>query len=104
MSEKQKEKILVYNKIPKEATIVCQMKQKRDKNKEKGIHEKIIINNDMIEYCYYDDSVTTNFYETIVWKRNAGIVLYRRGYAAELNAITLWQEKYIENPHEFNIE
>lgn len=68
-----------------------------------NIYEKIIFKNDLIEYSYYDDSVATNFYETFIWEKDVGIILYRRGYAAELNAITLWLEKYIDNPHEFSI-
>ena len=104
ISEKQIKDILTNDKIPDNATLVCSEKEKRDKNKRKGVHENITINNDMIEYSYYDNSVTQNFYETIIWQKDVGMILYRRGYAAELNAITLWLEKYINNPHEFNIK
>lgn len=103
MSEKEKKDFLLNDKIPNDATLVCKEEEKKDKNKKKGVHEKIIIKSDMIEYSYYDDSVVTNFYETFIWKKDVGMILYRRGYAAELNAITLWLEKYIDNPHEFSI-
>lgn len=98
-----KEKNLCNDKIPDDAALVCREEEMKDKNEKKGVHEKIIIENDTIEYSYFDNSAVTNFYETIVWKKDVGMILYRRGYAAELNAITLWLEKYMDNPREFSI-
>ena len=103
MTEDQKEKFLLDGKIPESASLVCSNEEKKDKNKKKGVHEKIIIENDLIEYSYYDDSSATNFYETFIWKKDVGMVLYRRGYSAELNSITLWLGEHISDPHEFSI-
>ena len=105
ISEKQKRDILDKDQIPDDATLVCSEKGKKDKNKRKGVHEKITVNDDIVEYSYYNNSVETlSFYETIFWKKDVGMILYRRGYGAELEAITLWLEKYVNNPHEFDIK
>jgi len=103
LSEEEIKTLLESGEILKDAVIVCQNKEVKDKNKDKGWHEKITIKGGIVEYSSYDDSSTTNFYETFVWKEGAGIILYRRGYGAELEAITLWQEEWIDNPHDFNL-
>lgn len=104
LSEEKIKILLESGEVLKDATIVCENKEIKDTNKNKGWHEKITIKEDIIEYSSYDDSSTTNFYEAFVWKKGVGIILYRRGYAAELDAITLWQENWIDNPHEFNLK
>ena len=105
ISEKQKRDILTKDQIPDDAALVCSEIGKKDKNKRKGVHEKITVNDDIVEYSYYNNSVETlSFYETIFWKKDVGMILYRRGYGAELEAITLWLEKYVNNPHEFDIK
>ena len=103
LSEKQKKKLLSDDILPKNANIVCQMQPEMKKRKD-GVREEITTFDDLIEYCYSDTSTATNFYETIIWKKNVGIILYRRGYAAELDAITLWLEDYVEKPHEFAVK
>lgn len=103
LSQKQIKKILSDNVVPENASIVCQLKPQINIIQD-GIQEEIKVCDNLIEYCYSDNSVSTNFYETIIWKRNIGIILYRRGYAAELDSITLWLEEYVKKPHEFSIE
>lgn len=104
LSEEQKTAIITLGQVPDEAEVVCQSTEIEDTNQDKGWHKKIHINGDFIKYSCYDDTSATNFYETFVWQKDVGIILYRRGYAAELDAMTLWMEDRVENPHEFSME
>lgn len=101
LSQEEQSKLLTDGIIPDSATIVCQDEEIKDKNSnKKGWHERIDRNEDVVEYYRWNDENTTNFYEHIFWEENVGIILYRRGYAAELDSITMWREEYVSNPHE----
>ncbi len=100
LSQDEQSKLLANGEIPSSATVVCQDEEIKDKNNNKGWHERIDRNEDVVEYYRWNDENTTNFYEHIFWKENIGIILYRRGYAAELDAITMWRDEYVTQPHE----
>lgn len=83
--------------------VVCHEQAIQDKNNKKGWHERIDRNGDLAGYYRWNDETATNFYEWIIWKEHVGIILYKRGYAAELEDITMWREQYVEKPHDFDL-
>lgn len=99
LSQDEQSKLLANGEIPGSATVVCQDEEIKDKNNNKGWHERIDRNGDVVEYYRWNDENTTNFYEHIFWKENIGVILYRRGYAAERDAITMWRDEYVTKPH-----
>ena len=99
LSQDEQNKLLTDGEIPDLATVVCQDEEIKDKNNNKGWHERIDRNEDVVEYYRWNDENTTNFYEHIFWKENIRIILYRRGFAAELDAITMWRDEYVTKPH-----
>lgn len=100
LSQDEQSKLLMNGEISDSATVVCQDEEIKDKNNNKGWHERIDRNEDVVEYYRWNDENTTNFYEQIFWKENTGIILYKRGYAAEIDAITMWRDEYMTQPHE----
>lgn len=101
LSGKEKEDLITLGKIPERAYIVCQDGEIKDANEGiKGCHEKIQIKEKQVRYSQYYDWGDTGFYEVFLWQKDDGMILYKRGYGAERDAITLWQEGKVENPHD----
>lgn len=73
------------------ATLVCQgmaLNDRLDEN-EKGWHEYIVVNGDLIEYHGYSNEGSTNFYENFTWEPEKGLVYYKCGFGAESYGIEL---------------
>lgn len=103
LSQEEQRKLLADGEIPDSAVVICQEQAIKDKNNKKGWHERIDRNGELTGYYRWNDETATNFYEWIIWKEHVGIILYKRGYAAELEDITMWREQYVEKPHDFDL-
>lgn len=93
------------NNLPTEAVVVCQEDEKPDLDKEKtGIHSEIIscgTNNDVRQFStWYIKSDYSDIREiySYAFKKNIGLISYHgRETQAGLNAVQLWNCKYVKS-------
>lgn len=90
-TEENLNKIKTSKEIPGDAAIVCQDKALKDSlaDDELGWHQYIEVEGDKRTYHSYNNQAESGFYETFIWEKNKGLILYRSGYGAERDAIEL---------------
>ena len=59
---------------------------------EKGWHQSISVVDGKSEYHSYNNQTESGFYETFVWEKGKGLVVYRSGFGAERDSIDIEQK------------
>lgn len=81
----------IIKDVDGEKEVVWSDKEVPDKisKDEKGKHKSIDIEDEMIKYAYYDNSVETGYYEQITFSKEKGLEEFVSGYGAERDLIQL---------------
>lgn len=79
------------NTLPEEGYITCQYEELKDPLDEtvKGWHHYIEVEGDKRRSGFYNNTVETGYYETIIWEKGIGMVKYSSGYGAGRRLIEL---------------
>jgi len=56
---------------------------------DKGLHQYIEVNDDVVEYHAYNNLIETGFYETYIWKQGYGLIFYQSGFGAGRESVVL---------------